>query len=452
MLVTDAYFVKETTTTTGSMAPSGAPVLTLAGAESGFESFANALAVGDEVIATLRHNLAWMIFRGRLTGATALRVDQIIDSSDSGNPLVLGAGTKQVYIAQLPVSTRALENPIINGGMDIWQRGTSFVSVAAAAYTADRWQYDKVGAMVHDISRSTDVPTLAQAGRLFNYSLLIDCQTVDSSIAAGDYALIMQKIEGYNYLPLAQRPMLLNFWVKATKTGVYCVGLSNSISDRSYIAEYTVGAADTWEEKFIPVPASPSAGTWDYGSGIGLYVKFPLVCGSTFQTTAGSWQTGNFLGTSSQVNAADNIANNNRIVGVRLLPGAVPLPHAWRSFQEELALSQRYYFKTFPYTTAPAQNAGRTGAVEWGQAAAASSHDACTFVQFPVAMRAAPTVTLYNPSAANAQIRSATFNADCSSSVSAAVSEHGTGFDCTTAGGTSAGGTLSVHFQAVAEL
>src|SRR3989338_6321366 len=61
-------------------------------------------------------------------------------------------------------------NILINGDFSIWQRGTSFVSVVDQQYTVDRWVYRKINTTaVHDISRSSDVPTVAQAGRKFNY-------------------------------------------------------------------------------------------------------------------------------------------------------------------------------------------------------------------------------------------------------------------------------------------
>jgi hypothetical protein len=237
----------------------------------------------------------------------------------------------------------ARKNAIINGDFNVWQRGTSFAAIAASTYTADRWVYEKSGAMVHTVSRSTDVPTVAQAGRLFNYSILADCTTVDASIAAGDYAAIVQKMEGYNFLPLAQRTMTLSFWVKATKTGTYCVGFMNSVPDRSYVGEYTVSASDTWEYKTITVTASPSAGTWNYTTGIGVYVWFSLATGSTFQTTAATWATGNYLGTSNQVNACDSTSNNFYITGVQLEAGSTATDFEYRTYQDELNLCLRYF-------------------------------------------------------------------------------------------------------------
>ena len=234
-------------------------------------------------------------------------------------------------------------NIIINGDMEISQRGTSFASIVGGVYCLDRYQYTATGSMVHDVMQETDAPTFAQAGRLIQNSLKVDCTTADASIAAGDSTAILQKIEGYNFLEIAQKSFTLGFWVKATKTGVYCIGFRNTGNDRSYVSEYTVNTTDTWEFKTITVTASPSAGTWNYTNGIGLNVTWTLAAGSTFQTTADAWQTGNFFATSNQVNACDSTSNNFQITGVQIVKGAVDTEFKRRSFGEELALCERYF-------------------------------------------------------------------------------------------------------------
>lgn len=283
------------------------------------------------------------------------------------------------------------KNAVINGDFNVWQRGTSFSSIADGSYHADRWQYNKVGAAVHDIIRSTDVPTLAQAGRLFNYSMLVDCTTADASIAAGDLTYIQTKIEGYNFLPLAQKPITLSFWVKATKIGTYCATISNSGADRSYVAEYTVNTTDTWEYKTITFSASPSAGTWDYINGIGARLIFTLAGGSTYQTTAGSWQTGTYFSTSNQVNATDNTANNFRICGVQLEAGSVATPFEQRTIQQEELLCKRYYDEL-------------TAANIFGGMGTSTTNIQFASARFSVPMRIAPSVVLYNTTVAN-QVR-----------------------------------------------
>lgn len=285
-------------------------------------------------------------------------------------------------------------NAIINGDFSVWQRGTSFAAIADATYSADRWTYNKVGAAVHTVSRSTDVPTVAQAGRLHNYSILIDCTTVDSSIAAGDYVILNQRIEGYNWLPLAQRTITLSFWVKATKTGTYCVSLKNSGSDRSYVAEYTVSTTATWEYKTVVITASPSAGTWDYTTGIGSYVIFCLSSGSTFHTTAGAWQTGNFFATSGQVNATDSTSNDFRLCGVQLEAGGVATSFEQRTVQQELFLCQRYFSKSYNYANVPGTAITTSG--EHDVWIALSADEALGSKIFPCPMRTVPTVTIYN--------------------------------------------------------
>ncbi len=253
-------------------------------------------------------------------------------------PIFTNAG--QMAVADL-FSNR---NAIINGDFNIWQRNTSFVGIADGAYSADRWVYYKSGAMVHDIVRSSDVPSVAQAGRVFNYSMLIDCQTADTSISASDIAVIQQRIEGFNWAPLAQRVITLSFWVKATKAGVYCVSIGNgSPFDRAIVKEYTINQSDTWEYKTLTFAASPSSGTWDFGNSIGARVGFTLAAGSNYQVAPDAWQNGDYRATSNQVNACDSTSNNFRLCGVQIEAGSIATPFEQRSYQHELMLCQRYY-------------------------------------------------------------------------------------------------------------
>src|SRR5688572_10203701 len=203
-------------------------------------------------------------------------------------------------------------NPIPNAAFDLWQDGATFTGIADGTWGPDGWIYSKAGAVVHDLLRSTDVPTVAQASKA-NYSLHLDVTTADASIAAGDFAAIATRIEGYNWKRLAEKEWSIRVWVKAAKTGVHYVYARNSGSDSSCVIAYTIRAADTWEEKQVTFPASPSAGTWNYTNGRGLELGWCLMAGSTFQTTAGAWQTGDFKCASDQVNELDNVANNFRI-------------------------------------------------------------------------------------------------------------------------------------------
>jgi hypothetical protein len=286
-----------------------------------------------------------------------------------------------------------MKNAVINGAFDIWQRGTSFAA-AADGYQADRFRYDTAGTMVYTISRSATVPTQAQANYLANYSLKLDCTTADASIAAGDYCLVSQIIEGYNWKAFAQKQLTLSFWVRATKTGTYCVALRNSGADRSYVAEYTVNVTDTWEKKTVNIAASPSAGTWNYTNGKGVSVYFTIACGSTFQTTANAWQTGNYFATSNQVNGTDSTANDFYLALVQLELGGIATDFEPRAFGQELALCQRYYEKSYHYTDAP----GTATTNGWNEfvAGANLAQFIAFMASYRVSKRANPTVSYWD--------------------------------------------------------
>lgn len=238
-------------------------------------------------------------------------------------------------------------NYIINGDMEISQRGTSFVSPATAAYTLDRFRVSYSGAMAFTITQdSSVVPTYSESGYNSKYSLKVDCTTIDASIAAGDYAMLTYGIEGYDIISLLQRNITLSFWVYSNKVGVYCVAFRNSGGDRSYLAEYTINSANTWEKKTITIPLNETGGTWDYITGVGLKIVFCLACGSTYQGTVNVWNTGNYLATSNQVNFFDSTSNNFYITQVKLEKGSIPSVFCKRGvgFAEEMALCQRYYY------------------------------------------------------------------------------------------------------------
>jgi hypothetical protein len=240
------------------------------------------------------------------------------------------------------------KNKIINGKMDIAQRGTSFAAPASGSYALDRWVQFNTSAAVYTVSQQADAPSSNE----FQNSLRIAITTADASIAAGDLVTLRQWVEGYNARDLISRTFTLSFWVRSSKTGVHCVSFRNTGANRAYIAEYTVSAANTWEQKSITVSGGLiTAGTWDWTTGQGVGIDFALAAGSTFQTTTGAWQTGNFYATANQVNCLDSNTNIFAITGVQLEVGGVATPFEHRPFGAELALAQRYYEKSYSITT-----------------------------------------------------------------------------------------------------
>jgi hypothetical protein len=266
--------------------------------------------------------------------ASTLKIDTITTPDGTGNI---------TFSRPIVGNLTAQKNLIINGDFNIWQRGTSFPAFPDGNYHADRWHTSETGTAVCTISRSTDVPTVAESGHLSNYSILFDVTTIDSSITGSDLYWMDQRIEGYNFQSIAQKEFTLSFWHKHTKTGTYCVSFRNTAQDRSYIAEYTQTTTDTWEKAEITVSASPSAGTWNYTNGNGMFVSFFLMAGPDKQTTADTWQTGNYYATSNQVNATDSTSNNCRFAQVQLEAGSVATDFEIRNHATELAMCKRYF-------------------------------------------------------------------------------------------------------------
>ena len=191
------------------------------------------------------------------------------------------------------------------------------------------------------------------------------------------------------------------------------------------MAEYNIAAANTWQKVVLNIPASPSAGTWDYTEGVGVEISFAMACGSTRQTTAGSWNAGNFMATSSQVNVMATLANQMNIVGVQIDKGTTTAPSLKiRPWHQDYDLSQFYFQKSFPYATTPAQNAGLAGCEI---IAAPITNNVVHSIQAPFAVRMRTNNALaatYNPSAANAEARNTTDAVD-DSGTGIAISEHG---------------------------
>ncbi len=278
-------------------------------------------------------------------------------------------------------------NVLINGDFQISQVGTNFTNVSLGTYVSDMWSYHKIGTMAHTVAQDTNVPTVAQAGVMASNSLLATCTTAQGTLAATSYALIRQSIEGTRFQRIAQRPFTLSFWVRASKVGIYCVNFRNSASDRSFVAEYQINAANTWERKVIYVPASPTAGTWDYGTGTGLRVAWTIAAGSTYLTAANAWATGNFFATSNQVNGCDAAGNTFALALVQIKPGIIDAPFIKNDIDLELYQCRRYF-----------QASGRADGARLivpRILQAVSATRLIGEVSFPVAMRAAPTVTIF---------------------------------------------------------
>ena len=233
----------------------------------------------------------------------------------------------------------SFRNKIINGKMAIQQRGVKFVGVTAEAYLADRFVVNR-GATTAVVN--ADIVTDAPSPEFLN-SLKISVTTADAAVSSPDSFMLEQRIEGYNARDLVGNTFTLSFWVKSPKTGAHCISFRNKGEDRSYVLEYMVNAANTWEKKKVTVVGGLiTTGTWNWTNGVGLRVSFVLMCSSAYFGAVGSWESTNRHATVNQVNCLDTVGNAFFITGIQLEVGEIGTPFEHLPYSVELALCQRY--------------------------------------------------------------------------------------------------------------
>lgn len=295
------------------------------------------------------------------------------------------------------VSSLVQANPVINGGFDVWQRGTSFAAISNGDYFADRWKVFKSGSMVYTVTRSAGSPnssTYATAGIPYapaSYKAKFDCTTADASIGASDIMIIAHQMEGYEWARLHRRAFTVSFWWYATKAGTYCFSVRNNPTTTSYVAEFTA-TASTWEYHTINVPAETSE-TWELENGIGAKFGWAIAAGADSQGTAGSWQASSITATSNQVNGCDSTSNDTYISQVKISPQDSYIDYAIPSYQEELRRCLRYYWRV---KNADAYVGGSDGSPIFalGQVQSGDNTKVDFIVYSPVGMRSStPTIS-----------------------------------------------------------
>ena len=253
--------------------------------------------------------------------------------------------SKAAELAALISSQSALSdrNMIINGAMQVAQRGTSFTSISSNTYTLDRWQLQAAGAGRSTITQSTTVPN-----NNFVYSTKVDVTTADTSLATTDLQSFTQRIEGNVVSQIGlgtsdAKSFTVSFWVRSNKTGTYCVSIRNVSGTRSIASEYSISSADTWEHKEVTF-AGDTTGSYNTGTTEAFNVNFVLLAGTNYDgKTADTWEANTNFATDNQVNLFDNTSNEWYITGVQLELGEQATPFEHRSFGDELRRCQRYF-------------------------------------------------------------------------------------------------------------
>jgi hypothetical protein len=242
---------------------------------------------------------------------------------------------------------------IINGDMQISQRGTSFSpSSNVDFYSIDRFAYFATSGATGDatITQATDAPS--NTGLVKSLKITPDATETPTGThnVCFAYSLEGQDVQVLQHGSTSPESVTLAFWVKSNKTGTYCVQIKEeNITDESYVLfEYTINSSNTWEKKVISWTGN-SAHTINNDNAQGYRILWHLATGSDDHASATtSWTVStSFKATSNQVNFFDSTSNELYITGVQLEVGtfdanSIP-PFQFEDVGTSLARCMRYY-------------------------------------------------------------------------------------------------------------
>ena len=275
---------------------------------------------------------------------STLKVDAIRHNSATSDAITTVAdGTCTAKLTSVGGAGLSHRNIIINGAMNVAQYGTSASNTGGtSARSVDRFFAGNPSASaVQTFSQETDAP----AG--FYYSAKATCTTALTSYGTGAQSKIEYRIEGTDLAHVQlgtsnAQTLSVSFYVKSNKTGNTAIGLINQNNDRSFVHQYTIASANTWQRVSFKV-VGDTTGTWNKDTSVGMRMRWGTF-GTDYQTgTFDAWQAGQKMATSnSPINF--NSATNDyiQITGVQVELGDTATTFEHRSFADELTRCSRY--------------------------------------------------------------------------------------------------------------
>ena len=280
------------------------------------------------------------------------------------------------------------KNLIINGAMNVAQRGTSLTGQGASSiFLLDRFRMNTNGASAgrYTITQTADGPSG------FANCLKLDVTTADTSIAAGERLFIEHPFEGQNLQSIAKgtsdaQSLTLSFYVKGNAAATYVAGFYDIDNNRQVSKQFAV--TTSWNRITLTFPPD-TAGALDDDNASSLQLRFYLHAGSNYTsgTISETWIAAD--GTKSVGSGTTSIFDStNRtffITGIQLEVGDVATPFEHRSYSDELARCRRYFLRYYG-NDSPAYP-------RWFNPAYANDSYMGGSFSFPVQMRAAPSLT-----------------------------------------------------------
>jgi Collagen triple helix repeat (20 copies) len=299
-------------------------------------------------------------------------------------------------------------NAVGNPTFEVDQRNVGAAVInPSVAFSIDRWQVLRSGTPMTVNTQQASLGTGVGGGILLpgtsfvisQYCLRITLSAQQTTLAAGDYLILQQHVEGNYWRELMGDVHSLQILVRSSVAGLrFGMALNDGgTSLRSLTKLSPAGlAANTWTLIPFPnLPVWPSGGNFTSAIGVESYIlRIVLACGSNNMSPANdTWQNVNAFGAVGQSNFAASPVNSTfDIAFVQHEPGAVCTTPMDCPFTQNLTGCQRYFSKSYGYATAPATVTNQNEVFSYSNSAGlATGH-----VKFPTPMAKVPTVTIYN--------------------------------------------------------
>jgi len=248
------------------------------------------------------------------------------------------------------------KNIIINGAMQMAQRGTSSTTVG----------YKTVDRMYGGFANTDEAPTFTQADigtsdtpylSGFRKSFKIQNGNQTSGAGAADEMFMTYNIEaqdlaqsGWDYTSSSSN-ITISFWVKSSVAQQFQVNMRlypASGSQKEFCFEYTP-SANTWTKVTKTIPGA-SGNVLRNTNELGMFIQFPQFYGTNYTANTrafDTWETKNNAQNYKDYATTWYTTNDAtwEITGLQLEVGSVATDFEHRSFAQELALCQRYYAK-----------------------------------------------------------------------------------------------------------
>jgi hypothetical protein len=332
-------------------------------------------------------------------GKSALTTD-FLDGTNAYRDLV--TAVKPTLWSVRTRSYNAMGNA--NFEVDQVRVGGVFANTPNAAFICDRWMWGKVGTMqvsTQQIDAPANTTITGSNMQVTNKVLRITLTTAQASLAAGEYLLFNQNVEGPSVRELINDVTSLSLLVRSSVANLkFTVAINDSNGStvtRSITYLCTLGAANTFTYVTLPnIPVMPSAGQWLKAPGsVGSQVIVCLGAGTTFQSPgAGAWQSANYFGLSTQDNFASKATSSTfDMAFVQLEPGSECTGPIDVAFRDNLFDCQRYMAKSYNYAAAIGSVAPN-GSINWLTQASAQP---TAWAPYPRPLATSPTPTIYSP-------------------------------------------------------